>query len=54
MATGVWLQPSGAKYWSMTYRVDGKQRKLAIGPYPRISLKDARTRRDEAESPLAE
>jgi hypothetical protein len=26
-----------------------KQRKLAIGPYPRVSLRDARTRRDEAK-----
>jgi integrase len=50
----LWLQPSGAKLWNMAYRFDGKQRKLAIGPYPRISLKDARTRRDEAKKLLAE
>jgi len=41
----LWLQPSGAKLWNMAYRFDGKQRKLAIGPYPRISLKDARAAR---------
>jgi hypothetical protein len=50
----LWLQPSGAKLWNMAYRFDGKQRKLAIGPYPRISLKDARARRDEAKKLLAE
>ncbi|MGA7196948.1 tyrosine-type recombinase/integrase [Roseiarcus sp.] len=50
----LWLQPSGAKLWNMAYRFDGKQRKLALGPYPRISLKDARTRRDEAKMLLAE
>jgi len=42
----LWVKPSGAKLWNLAYRFDGKQRKLAIGPYPRISLKDARTRRD--------
>jgi integrase len=49
----LWLQPSGAKLWNMAYRFGGKQRKLAIGPYPRISLKEARTRRDEAKKLLA-
>ena len=49
----LWLQPSGAKLWNMAYRFDGKQRKLAMGPYPRISLKEARTRRDEAKKLLA-
>jgi len=45
----LWVKPSGAKLWNLAYRFDGKQRKLAIGPYPRISLKDARTRRDGAK-----
>src|SRR5208282_2882967 len=45
----LWVKPSGSKLWNLAYRFDGKQRKLAIGPFPRISLKDARTRRDEAK-----
>ena len=45
----LWVKPSGAKLWNLAYRFDGKQRKLAIGPYPRVSLKDARARRDEAK-----
>jgi hypothetical protein len=45
-------KPSGAKLWNLAYRFDGKQRKLAIGPYPRVSLTDARTRRDEAKRQL--
>src|SRR5271166_26557 len=49
----LWVKPSGAKLWNLAYRFDGKQRKLAIGPFPRISLKDARTRRDEAKKLLA-
>jgi integrase len=48
----LWVKPSGAKLWNLAYRFDGKQRKLAIGPYPRISLKEARTRRDEAKRQL--
>jgi len=45
----LWVKPSGSKLWNLAYRFDGKQRKLAIGPFPRISLKDAHTRRDEAK-----
>jgi integrase len=48
----LWITPSGAKLWNLAYRFDGKQRKLAIGPFPRVSLKDARTRRDEAKRQL--
>jgi integrase len=48
----LWIKPSGAKLWNLAYRFDGKQRKLAMGPYPRVSLKDARARRDEAKSLL--
>jgi hypothetical protein len=32
----------------MKYRLDGREKKLAIGPYPLVSLADARTRRDQA------
>src|SRR6516165_1286763 len=48
----LWVTPAGAKLWNLAYRFDGKQRKLAIGPFPRISLKDARKRRDEAKQQL--
>lgn len=48
----LWIKPTGAKLWNLAYRFDRKQRKLAIGPYPRVSLKDARTRRDEAKRQL--
>ena len=48
----LWITPSGAKLWNLAYRFDGKQRKLAIGPYPRVAVKDARTRRDEAKRQL--
>ncbi|SDH42197.1 MULTISPECIES: integrase arm-type DNA-binding domain-containing protein [unclassified Duganella] len=39
--------PSGNKVWRMAYRNSaGKQQTAVIGPYPLISLKDARERRD--------
>ena len=36
------VQPSGAKSWAVRYRTAGKCRKVTLGPYPRLSLKDAR------------
>jgi integrase len=36
------VQPSGAKSWAVRYRVDGKPKKFTLGPYPRLSLGDAR------------
>ena len=42
------VQPSGGKLWRLKYRVDGREKKLAIGPYPEISLAEARRRRDDA------
>ncbi len=46
------MTPSGAKLWYLAYRFGGKQRKLAIGPYPTIPLKEARARRDQAKRQL--
>lgn len=37
----------------MQYRFDGKQKMLALGVYPEITLADARSRRDEARKLLA-
>lgn len=42
------VMPHGGRYWRMNYRFAGKQKTLAIGVYPDVSLKDARERRDEA------
>jgi hypothetical protein len=38
----------GSKLWRFKYRIDGKEKKLALGAYPDVSLKDARAKRDEA------
>jgi len=50
----LWVTPSGGKLWNLAYRFAGKQRKLAIGPYPTFSLKDARSRREEAKRQLGD
>lgn len=49
----LWITPRGGKYWRMAYRIDGKQRVLAIGVYPVTSLKSARSARDKAKEALA-
>ncbi len=47
------IQPNGAKYWRLAYRFAGKQKTLALGIYPRVSLADARDKREEARKLLA-
>ncbi|WP_225315077.1 Arm DNA-binding domain-containing protein [Marinobacter confluentis] len=47
------IQPSG-KYWRMKYRFDGKEKTLALGVYPDVSLKLARERRTEARELIAD
>lgn len=49
----LWVQPNGAKLWRFAYRFGGKQKLLAIGAYPVISLADARQVRDDAKRTLA-
>jgi len=48
------LQPSGGKLWRLKYRFAGKEKKLSLGRYPDVSLKEARVRRDQARSMIAD
>lgn len=50
----LWIMPDGAKYWRLAYRFAGKQRSLAIGVYPAVSLREARSARDDAKQLLAD
>ncbi|WP_047605672.1 tyrosine-type recombinase/integrase [Rahnella aquatilis] len=43
------VNPSGAKYWRLQYRFGGKQKMLALGVYPTVTLADARKRREMAK-----
>ncbi|EJD6048077.1 tyrosine-type recombinase/integrase [Providencia rettgeri] len=47
------VHPNGSKYWRFRYRFGGKEKMLALGKYPEVSLADARARRDEARKQLA-
>lgn len=44
---------TGSKLWRFAYRYDVKQKLLAIGPYPIVSLVDALAKRDDAKRLLA-
>jgi integrase len=48
------VQPNATKLWRLAYRYDGKQKLLALGQYPVISLADARIKRDAAKKLLSD
>lgn len=48
------ITPAGGKSWKLAYRVRGKQKTLTIGPYPEVSLQQAREKACEAERQLAD
>jgi integrase len=52
---GLYLEIStaGGRLWRFKYRFEGKEKRLAFGAYPVVSLKEARERRDEAKRLLA-
>ncbi len=47
------INPRGSKLWRVKYRINGVERKLAVGPYPEITLAEARAARDAARRQLA-
>jgi len=48
------ITPAGSRYWRLKYRWAGKEKLLALGVYPEVSLKEARVRRDVARKQLSE
>lgn len=48
------VTPSGGKLWRWNYTYDGRQKSMAFGAYPLVSLADARAKRDEAYTRLCE
>jgi integrase len=46
-------QPSGATSWALRYRASGKPAKLTLGPYPTLTLTQARRRAEEARGAIA-
>lgn len=47
------INPSGARAFRLSYRFGGKQKTLSLGPYPAVSLIDAREARTVAKANLA-
>ncbi|AZD86984.1 Phage integrase, site-specific tyrosine recombinase [Pseudomonas chlororaphis subsp. aureofaciens] len=47
------VSPEGNKSWHFRYSWSSKQKRLSLGTYPEISLKEARTRRDVARELVA-
>lgn len=50
----LWVTPAGGKSWRFRYRWQGKEQTLTFGPYPEISLAEARRLHAEARALLAE
>jgi integrase len=52
---GLYLEvsPAGGKWWRLKYRFAGKEKRLSLGVYPDVSLKDARDSREECRRMLA-
>jgi integrase len=46
------ITPSGSKYWRLKYHFVGKEKLLALGVYPDVTLSEARDRRAEARKVL--
>lgn len=55
-AGGLYLEvaPSGGKWWRLKYRHGGKEKRLSLGVYPAVGLKEARTRAAAAKEQLAQ
>jgi integrase len=47
------VHSNGGRYWRLAYRFEGKQKNLALGVYPDVSLAEARERREQARKLLA-
>ncbi|EBJ0776905.1 DUF4102 domain-containing protein [Salmonella enterica subsp. enterica] len=54
-AQGLYLliKPNGSKLWQLKYRFGGKEKKLAFGAYPTVTLANARKLREEARAVLS-
>ena len=49
----VLVKTNGGKYWRLKYRHGEKNKTMALGVYPEVSLKEARLKRDDARKLIA-
>jgi len=47
------VSPSGARWWRLKYRVDGREKLISLGVYPATAIKTARKKRESAKEELA-
>ena len=50
----LFVAPGGGKLWRLRYRFEGREKLLSFGPYPQVTLADARALREKAKSALRE
>jgi integrase len=52
---GLYLEvaPAGGKGWRLKYRFAGREKRISLGVYPAVGLREARDRRDSARKQLA-
>lgn len=55
-AGGLYLQvsPAGSKRWFLKYRIEGREKQLALGSYPAVNLAAVRKARNDAKEVKAE
>lgn len=53
---GLYLEitPHGSKLWRLKYRFDGKEKRIALGAYPEVTLAQARHKRSDCRELLAQ
>ena len=54
-AKGLYLEvsPQGGKWWRLKYRFEGREKRISLGTYPEVSLRDARSKCEDARRLLA-
>ncbi|MAM34839.1 MAG: integrase [Micavibrio sp.] len=48
------VRPNGSKYWRLKYRFHGKEKLLALGVYPEVSISEARDKKASARKQISE
>ena len=50
----LFVTPTGGKLWRGKYRVNGREKTLSLGPYPKVGLAEAREKWQDARIPPEE
>ena len=48
------IKPNGRKYWHLKYRIAGREKLLALGVYPEVSLSEAREKKEISKKKIKE